>query len=44
MQLIQHTLQSRPSAVLVEGVRQGRPGLETLPVLLQVPPESPVQE
>ena len=35
MQLVQHTLHARPSAVLVEGVRQGRPGLELLPTLLR---------
>lgn len=34
MQLIQHRLDSPPSAVLVEAMRQGRPGLAVLPVLL----------
>ena len=34
MQLIQHDHQSPPSAVLVEAVRQGRPGLEVLPTKL----------
>ena len=32
--LLQHRLDSPPSAVLVEAVRQGRPGLEILPVQL----------
>ena len=34
MQLIQHRLDTPPSAVLVEAMRQGRPGLAVLPVLL----------
>lgn len=34
MQFIQHNQQSPPSAVLVEAVRQGRPGLEVLPTQL----------
>ena len=34
LQLVQHGLDTPPSAVLVEGVRQGRPGLTVLPVLL----------
>lgn len=35
--LIQHGPSSPPSAALVEAVRQGRPGLEVLPTLLQGP-------
>lgn len=31
MQLVQHRPDSHPSAVLLEGVRQGKPGLEILP-------------
>ena len=34
LQLIQHDADTPPSAVLVEAVRQGRPGLEVLPTLL----------
>lgn len=34
LQLIQHDTDTPPSAVLVEAVRQGRPGLEVLPTLL----------
>lgn len=34
LQLIQHDADTSPSAVLVEAVRQGRPGLEVLPTLL----------
>ncbi len=34
LQLVQHGPDTAPSAVLVEGVRQGRPGLTVLPVLL----------
>ena len=34
LQLVQHSLDTPPSAALVEGVRQGRPGLTVLPVLL----------
>lgn len=34
LQLIQHKEDTPPSAVLVEAVRQGRPGLEVLPVRL----------
>ena len=34
LQLIQHDAHTPPSAVLVEAVRQGRPGLEVLPTLL----------
>lgn len=34
LQLVQHGPDTPPSAVLVEGVRQGRPGLTVLPVLL----------
>lgn len=34
LQLVQHGLDTPPSAVLVEGVRQGRPGLTVLPVQL----------
>ena len=34
LQLIQHDTDTPPSAVLVESVRQGRPGLEVLPTLL----------
>lgn len=34
LQLIQHDEHTPPSAVLAEGVRQGRPGLEVLPVRL----------
>ncbi len=32
MQLVQHTPASPPSVVLLEGVRQGKPGLSVLPV------------
>ena len=32
LQLVQHSLDMPPSAVLAEGVRQGRPGLQVLPV------------
>lgn len=35
MQLIQHGPGSPPSAVLLEAVRQGRPGLEVLPVSIR---------
>ncbi|MFQ8759834.1 MAG: methyltransferase [Intestinimonas sp.] len=35
MRLVQHSPDAPPSAVLVEAVRQGRPGLEVLPVLLR---------
>ena len=35
--LLQHSPTTPPSAVLVVAVRQGRPGLEVLPVLLQQP-------
>lgn len=38
MALLQHSLSTPPSAALVEAVRQGRPGLEVLPTLLQTPP------
>ena len=34
LQLIQHDADTPPSAVLVEAVRQGRPGLKVLPTLL----------
>ena len=34
LQLVQHRLDTPPSAVLAEGVRQGRPGLTVLPVQL----------
>lgn len=34
LQLVQHGPDTPPSAVLVEGVRRGRPGLTVLPVLL----------
>ena len=34
LQLVQHGPDTSPSAVLVEGVRQGRPGLTVLPVHL----------
>ena len=34
LQMIQHKEDTPPSAVLVEAVRQGRPGLEVLPVRL----------
>lgn len=34
LQLIQHDADTAPSAILVEAVRQGRPGLEVLPVRL----------
>ncbi len=34
LQLVQHGADTPPSAVLVEGVRQGRPGLEILPIKL----------
>lgn len=34
LQLVQHDCQTPPSAVLVEAVRQGRPGLEVLPAQL----------
>ena len=34
LQLIQHDTDTPPSSVLVEAVRQGRPGLEVLPTLL----------
>ena len=34
LQLVQHRLDTTPSAALVEGVRQGRPGLKVLPVRL----------
>lgn len=34
LQLIQHDAHTAPSAVLVEAVRQGRPGLEVLPTRL----------
>ena len=34
LQLIQHDADTLPSAVLVEAVRQGRPGLKVLPTLL----------
>lgn len=34
LQLVQHGPDTPPSAVLVEGVRQGRPGLTVLPVQL----------
>ena len=34
LRLIQHQEDTPPSAVLVEAVRQGRPGLEVLPTLL----------
>ena len=34
LQMVQHGPDTPPSAVLVEGVRQGRPGLTVLPVLL----------
>ncbi|NCB63581.1 MAG: methyltransferase domain-containing protein [Clostridia bacterium] len=37
LQMIQHRLASAPSAALVEAVKQGRPGLEVLPVLLLAP-------
>ena len=35
MRLVQHSPDAPPSAVWVEAVRQGRPGLEVLPVLLR---------
>lgn len=38
MALLQHSLSTPPSAVLVEAVRQGRPGLEVLPTQLQTIP------
>ena len=38
--LLQHSLSTAPSAALVEAVRQGRPGLEVLPVQLQEGPQS----
>lgn len=38
MALLQHSLATPPSAVLVEAVRQGRPGLEVLPTQLQTIP------
>ena len=34
LRLLQHGLDCPPSAVLLEAVRQGRPGLEILPTLL----------
>lgn len=34
LRLAQHTLSAPPSAALIEAVRQGKPGLEVLPVLL----------
>lgn len=34
LRLLQHAPDQKPSAVLVEAVRQGRPGLEVLPVFL----------
>ena len=40
MALLQHSLSTPPSAALVEAVRQGRPGLEVLPVQLQEGPQS----
>ena len=41
MALVQHRVDKPPSAVLVEAVRQGRPGLEVLPtVLLEQPPQA----
>ena len=39
MALVQHSLTAAPSSVLVEAVRQGRPGLEVLPTLLQNLPQ-----
>ena len=36
----QHSPSTPPSAVLVEAVRQGRPGLEVLPTLFQALPQS----
>lgn len=38
LRLVQHGPDKPPSAALVEAVRQGRPGLEVLPALLQTPP------
>ena len=37
LQLVQHRPDAPPSAVLVESVRQGRPGLDVLPVLVREP-------
>ena len=37
LRLVQHQADAPPSAVLAEAVRQGRPGLEILPVLLRIP-------
>lgn len=37
LQLVQHRTGAPPSAVLVESVRQGRPGLDVLPTLLRAP-------
>ncbi|WP_418272064.1 tRNA1(Val) (adenine(37)-N6)-methyltransferase [Intestinimonas sp.] len=37
LRLVQHRADAPPSAVLAEAVRQGRPGLEILPVLLRTP-------
>ena len=34
LQMVQHGPQTPPSACLVEGVRQGRPGLKVLPALI----------
>ena len=34
LQLVQHSMDTPPSVALVEGVRQGRPGLTVLPVQL----------
>ena len=43
MALVQHRVDKPPSAVLVEAVRQGRPGLEVLPTVLleQLPQARP---
>lgn len=40
MQLVQHSPAHPPSAVLLEGVRQGRPGLEVAPTLILHPSEA----
>lgn len=34
LQMVQHDRDKPPSAVLVEAVRQGRPGLSVLPTLI----------
>lgn len=42
LQLVQHRQSTPPSAVLLESVKQGRPGLDVLPVLLREPTKTEV--